>query len=118
MYKLFIIVQLLLGEIPERSIFRQPALKKALIPYLHITQGLRLKRKKKKKEKRIGKEREKKAIQQNIYKQICLIAVRVGDLLQFKETMQEYSDVFKKDKTYTLILRFFFLFFLPFLFPF
>jgi 26S proteasome regulatory subunit N3 len=38
--KLSIIVQLLMGEIPERSLFRQQALRKALIPYFHITQGI------------------------------------------------------------------------------
>jgi 26S proteasome regulatory subunit N3 len=37
--KFFIVVQLLMGEIPERSLFRQPILKKALAPYLVITQG-------------------------------------------------------------------------------
>ncbi|RUS22332.1 proteasome regulatory subunit C-terminal-domain-containing protein [Endogone sp. FLAS-F59071] len=41
-YKFYIIVQLLMGEIPERSIFRQPILKKALIPYLAITQAVRV----------------------------------------------------------------------------
>lgn len=38
--KLSIIVQLLMGEIPERSVFRQAALIKALVPYFHITQGM------------------------------------------------------------------------------
>jgi 26S proteasome regulatory subunit N3 len=37
--KLAVIVQLLTGEIPERSVFRQATLRKPLIPYLHITQG-------------------------------------------------------------------------------
>ncbi|CAG8452911.1 4389_t:CDS:10 [Paraglomus occultum] len=69
-YKLSIIVQLLMGEIPERSIFRQPVLRKPLIPYLHIVQ-----------------------------------AVRVGDLSNFQETLAKYSDVFRADKTFTLILR-------------
>ncbi|CDH49942.1 proteasome regulatory particle subunit [Lichtheimia corymbifera JMRC:FSU:9682] len=69
-YKFFIVVQLLLGEIPERSIFRQPILKKALVPYLYITQ-----------------------------------AVRVGDLNKFQEGLAQFDSVFKKDKTYTLILR-------------
>ncbi|ORX45525.1 hypothetical protein DM01DRAFT_1340032 [Hesseltinella vesiculosa] len=69
-YKFFIVVQLLMGDIPERSIFRQPVLKKALVPYLHVTQ-----------------------------------AVRVGDLNKFQEGLAEFGDVFKKDKTYTLILR-------------
>ncbi|CAM0135598.1 26S proteasome non-ATPase regulatory subunit [Umbelopsis sp. WA50703] len=69
-YKFFIIVQLLMGEIPERSIFRQPVLRKALLPYLHITQ-----------------------------------AVRVGDLNKFQEGLAKYGANFKRDKTYTLILR-------------
>ena len=69
-YKFFIIVQLLMGEIPERSIFRQPVLRKALVPYLHITQ-----------------------------------AVRIGDLNQFQEGLAKYGANFKRDKTYTLILR-------------
>ncbi|RIA82899.1 proteasome regulatory subunit C-terminal-domain-containing protein [Glomus cerebriforme] len=69
-YKLSIIVQLLMGDIPERSIFRQPVLKKPLVPYLHIVQ-----------------------------------AVRIGDLSKFQETLAKYSDVFRKDKTFTLILR-------------
>ncbi|KAJ3118743.1 26S proteasome non-ATPase regulatory subunit 3 [Phlyctochytrium bullatum] len=40
--KLAIIVQLLTGEIPERSTFRQPTLRKSLVPYLHITQAVRI----------------------------------------------------------------------------
>ncbi|TPX37409.1 hypothetical protein SmJEL517_g00465 [Synchytrium microbalum] len=39
--KLAIIVQLLTGDIPERSIFRQPMLRKALLPYFEITQAVR-----------------------------------------------------------------------------
>jgi len=40
--KYFIIVQLLLGEIPERSIFRTKGVGASLIPYLKITQAVRL----------------------------------------------------------------------------
>ncbi|KAJ2997851.1 26S proteasome non-ATPase regulatory subunit [Globomyces sp. JEL0801] len=40
-HKLSIIVQLLMGEIPERSLFRQEDLQSALVPYLHITQAVR-----------------------------------------------------------------------------
>ncbi|KAJ3101039.1 26S proteasome non-ATPase regulatory subunit [Phlyctochytrium planicorne] len=40
--KLAIIVQLLTGEIPERSVFRQHTLRKSLAPYLHITQAVRI----------------------------------------------------------------------------
>ncbi|RHZ70257.1 hypothetical protein Glove_273g12 [Diversispora epigaea] len=69
-YKLSIIVQLLMGEIPERSIFRQPVLRKPLVPYLHIVQ-----------------------------------AVRIGDLSKFQETLAKYGEVFRADKTFTLIIR-------------
>ena len=41
MNKWAIIVQLLMGEIPERALFRQPHLKQALIPYFYITQAVR-----------------------------------------------------------------------------
>lgn len=41
-YKFAIIVQLLMGEIPERSIFRQATLEHALIPYFHISQAVRV----------------------------------------------------------------------------
>ncbi|KAJ1653916.1 26S proteasome non-ATPase regulatory subunit [Dispira simplex] len=41
-YKLFVIVQLLMGEIPERSIFRQAVLRKPLAPYLALTQAVRV----------------------------------------------------------------------------
>ena len=37
--KLNVVVELLMGEIPERSIFRQVGLKKSLVPYLEIVQG-------------------------------------------------------------------------------
>ncbi|KAJ3045396.1 26S proteasome non-ATPase regulatory subunit [Rhizophlyctis rosea] len=40
--KLAIIVQLLTGEFPERSVFRNPTLRKSLIPYLQITQAVRV----------------------------------------------------------------------------
>lgn len=38
-YKLSIVVELLMGDIPARSVFRQPVLKKSLAPYLEIVQG-------------------------------------------------------------------------------
>ncbi|KAI8837832.1 proteasome regulatory subunit C-terminal-domain-containing protein [Chytridium lagenaria] len=41
-HKLAIIVQLLTGEIPERSTFRMPILRKSLVPYHHITQAVRI----------------------------------------------------------------------------
>ena len=41
-HKLMVIVQLLLGEVPDRSIFRQPALAGALQPYFLLTQAVRV----------------------------------------------------------------------------
>eukprot|EP00732_Lithocolla_globosa_P004186 Lithocolla_globosa_v1_NODE_3722_length_1597_cov_31.643969.p1 type:complete len:469 gc:universal NODE_3722_length_1597_cov_31.643969:48-1454(+) len=69
-HKFAIVVQLLLGEIPERALFRRQILRKPLIPYLHVTH-----------------------------------AVRLGDLQKFQEIMNTYSETFKRDHTYTLILR-------------
>ena len=40
--KLAIVVQLLMGTIPERETFDEPALKASLAPYLQITQSLRV----------------------------------------------------------------------------
>ncbi|XP_067620332.1 probable 26S proteasome non-ATPase regulatory subunit 3 [Eurosta solidaginis] len=40
--KLVIVVELLLGNIPERQIFRQAALRKSLAPYFQLTQAVRL----------------------------------------------------------------------------
>ena len=69
-YKFLIIVELLMGDLPERSVFRIPVLRRALAPYLQIVQ-----------------------------------AVRIGDLSQFQNTLQEHQELFQRDKTYTLILR-------------
>ena len=38
-HKFAVVVQLLLGEIPDRATFREPVLKKPLMPYLQLTQG-------------------------------------------------------------------------------
>lgn len=40
--KFSVIVQLLMGEIPERALFRQPTMCKALRPYFHMTQAVRI----------------------------------------------------------------------------
>ena len=40
-YKLAVLVQLLMGDIPERSLFNQPELRQALKPYLSLTQAVR-----------------------------------------------------------------------------
>jgi hypothetical protein len=37
--KMLITVELLLGEIPERQLFRQAHMRKALLPYFQLTLG-------------------------------------------------------------------------------
>ncbi|KDN40963.1 hypothetical protein K437DRAFT_275585 [Tilletiaria anomala UBC 951] len=41
-HKFFVVVELLMGDIPDRSIFRIDALKKPLAPYLEIVQAVRV----------------------------------------------------------------------------
>ncbi|KAJ5999134.1 26S proteasome regulatory subunit rpn3 [Penicillium sp. IBT 35674x] len=69
-HKLLVVVELLMGDIPDRSVFRQPALEKAMHPYLLLAQ-----------------------------------AVSVGDLDGFLNIVNIHSSTFRKDGTYTLILR-------------
>jgi len=40
--KLAVVIELLLGDIPDRQIFRQAIMRKALVPYLQLTQAVRL----------------------------------------------------------------------------
>ncbi|KAJ1679657.1 26S proteasome non-ATPase regulatory subunit, partial [Spiromyces aspiralis] len=40
--KLLVVIELLLGQIPKRSLFKQQYLKKALVPYLALTQAVRV----------------------------------------------------------------------------
>ncbi|KAK4981253.1 hypothetical protein LTR28_003215, partial [Elasticomyces elasticus] len=68
--KLLVVVELLMGDIPDRSLFRQPALESALHPYFRLVQ-----------------------------------AVRVGDLPAFLRNVESFASQFRKDGTYTLILR-------------
>lgn len=68
--KFVCIVQLLMGEIPERSVFSQTGLRVALKPYLQLTQ-----------------------------------TVRVGDLDAFHTVVKKFGDIFRADKTFTLIQR-------------
>ncbi|KAL5337542.1 isoprenoid synthase domain-containing protein [Aspergillus crustosus] len=69
-HKLLVVVELLMGDIPDRAIFRQAALERALHPYLLLVQ-----------------------------------AVSVGDLDGFLNAVNTYTATFRKDGTYTLILR-------------
>uniref|UniRef100_T1IVT3 PCI domain-containing protein n=1 Tax=Strigamia maritima TaxID=126957 RepID=T1IVT3_STRMM len=41
-HKLAITVELLLGDIPDKSLFRQPTLRRALQPYFQLTQAVRM----------------------------------------------------------------------------
>lgn len=68
--KLLIIVELLMGDIPDRAIFRQPSLERAMKPYLNLVQ-----------------------------------AVRVGKIDGFLNVVQTHNAIFRRDGTYTLILR-------------
>ncbi|RJE23194.1 hypothetical protein PHISCL_04447 [Aspergillus sclerotialis] len=69
-HKLLVVVELLMGDIPDRGIFRQAALERAMHPYFLLVQ-----------------------------------AVSVGDLDGFVNIVNTYSSTFRKDDTYTLILR-------------
>lgn len=68
--KLLFVVELLMGDIPDRSTFRLPTMEVALHPYFLLVQ-----------------------------------AVRVGNLEDFETTIADHADTFRKDGTYTLILR-------------
>ncbi|KAI5857995.1 proteasome regulatory subunit C-terminal-domain-containing protein [Tricharina praecox] len=68
--KLNIIVELLMGDIPDRATFRDPHLQKALYAYFLLVR-----------------------------------AVRVGELDAFFETLNTHADTFRRDGTYTLVLR-------------
>ncbi|KFH48226.1 26S proteasome regulatory subunit-like protein [Hapsidospora chrysogenum ATCC 11550] len=68
--KLLLVVELLMGDIPDRSTFRQANMEDALHPYLLLVQ-----------------------------------AVRVGNLENFETTIADHADTFRRDGTYTLILR-------------
>ena len=68
--KLLVVVELLMGDIPDRAIFRQPNLEHAMQPYLNLVQ-----------------------------------AVRVGKMERFLAVVQEHSALFRRDGTYSLVLR-------------
>ncbi|KAL8928522.1 MAG: hypothetical protein Q9208_001756 [Pyrenodesmia sp. 3 TL-2023] len=68
--KLLVVVELLMGDIPDRAIFRQPSLEHAMQPYLNLVQ-----------------------------------AVRVGKIDGFLNVVQSHNATFRRDGTYTLILR-------------
>ncbi|KAK8127026.1 proteasome regulatory particle subunit [Apiospora kogelbergensis] len=68
--KLLLVVELLMGDIPERATFRADNMEQALHPYFLLVQ-----------------------------------AVRVGNLEDFETTIAEHADTFRRDSTYSLVLR-------------
>ncbi|KAI1131389.1 putative proteasome regulatory particle subunit [Nemania abortiva] len=68
--KLLLVVELLMGDIPERATFRVSNMEQALRPYFLLVQ-----------------------------------AVRVGNLEDFETTIAQHADTFRRDSTYSLILR-------------
>ncbi|KAI1493778.1 proteasome regulatory subunit C-terminal-domain-containing protein [Biscogniauxia mediterranea] len=68
--KLLLVVELLMGDIPERATFRVTNMEQALHPYFLLVQ-----------------------------------AVRVGNLEDFETTIAEHAETFRRDGTYSLILR-------------
>ncbi|KAL8738217.1 MAG: hypothetical protein Q9181_000943 [Wetmoreana brouardii] len=68
--KLLVVVELLMGDIPDRAIFRQPNIEHSMQPYLSLVQ-----------------------------------AVRVGKIDGFLNVVQTHNATFRRDGTYTLILR-------------
>ncbi|KPM44259.1 putative 26S proteasome regulatory subunit rpn3 [Neonectria ditissima] len=68
--KLLLVVELLMGDIPDRATFRQPTMEVALHPYFLLVQ-----------------------------------AVRVGNLEDFETAIADHADTFRRDGTYSLILR-------------
>ncbi|GAB1317522.1 26S proteasome non-ATPase regulatory subunit [Madurella fahalii] len=68
--KLLLVVELLMGDIPDRATFRQPNMEAPLHPYFLLVQ-----------------------------------AVRVGNLTDFETIISDHADTFRRDGTYTLILR-------------
>ncbi|KAI1757583.1 putative proteasome regulatory particle subunit [Xylaria castorea] len=68
--KLLLVVELLMGDIPERATFRASNMEQALRPYFLLVQ-----------------------------------AVRVGNLEDFETNIAQHADAFRRDGTYSLILR-------------
>jgi 26S proteasome regulatory subunit N3 len=86
-HKYFIVVELLMGDIPDRALFRQPVLRKALVPYFQIVQG------------------KSPSPSPHIRRANISSAVRVGDLEAFQTALNNHSPRFHLDGTYSLILR-------------
>lgn len=97
-HKLLIVVELLLGEIPDRLQFRQPSLKRSLMPYFLLTQG-----------KASLPEPSPVAWCVHLFYQLThscpFTAVRTGNLAKFNQVLDQFGEKFQTDGTYTLIIR-------------
>lgn len=88
-YKWIVVMSLLRGEIPERSIFRNIIHRITLLPYLQLTHG------------NIHVFLRDCSFNYIVY---CL-AVRLGDIALFNKVLEKYSSAFEVDETLTLIVR-------------
>lgn len=88
-HKLFVVVELLMGDIPDRSIFRHPVLEKPLKGYFEIVKGAELSR----------------PSASHMLTFFPFPAVRTGSLSQFQQTVLKHAALFQADKTHTLITR-------------
>ncbi|KAL5982978.1 hypothetical protein ACLOJK_017058 [Asimina triloba] len=75
-----VIVRLLLGEIPERTVFMQNGMKKALRPYFELTNEVEV-------------------------TLVQIQAVRIGDLELFRAVADKFASTFSVDRTHNLIVR-------------
>lgn len=82
--KWIVVMSLLRGEIPERSIFRAPIHRVTLSSYLQLTHG--------------------KLLNLPSIIESCL-AVRLGDIALFNKVLEKFSVAFEADETLTLIVR-------------
>lgn len=88
-------MELLLGDIPDRALFRQDSLRRSLQPYFQLTQGLLL---------GLKLLNVMDCIEWH-FKIYILIAVRAGNLGLFTEVLENFGPRFQNDQTFTLILR-------------
>ena len=101
-HKLLALVSLLMGEIPERKVFREPVLRKALRPYLEIAQG------------GLHPLLPPMPYRRSLVPQVPLsadgdfhlpTAVRVGDIQAFNAALEQHSRVFTADRNLSLVPR-------------
>ncbi|KAG8566313.1 hypothetical protein GDO81_013184 [Engystomops pustulosus] len=90
-HKLLIVVELLLGEIPDRLQFRQHSLKRSLMPYFLLTQVIVL--------LSVSIHSWKRSLKSPSN------TVRTGNLSKFNQVLEQFCEKFQADGTYTLIIR-------------